>query len=145
VRSRHAEPLGFAPVGSPTWRAYAARTTISFFIGPPLHSSVRGRRRPRPSWGLVWPGVPWQRLGRCRRDHGNGVCVRCWRPSERRAVAAVSSAIERAIVSKVVASAVQQRETALGRGCWQPCHGHRSRHPALRMAPAPSSRRQCPR
>jgi hypothetical protein len=71
-------------------------------------------------------------------------CV-CWRPGERRAVAAVSSAIEGAIVSKVVASAVQQRGRRSGVVVDNHVTVTDSRHPALRMAPAPSSRRQCPR
>jgi len=33
VRSRHAEAPGFGPVGSPAWRAHAASTRTSFFIG----------------------------------------------------------------------------------------------------------------
>jgi hypothetical protein len=65
------------------------------------------------------------------------VCVRCWRSSERRAVAAVSSAVEGVIVSKVVASAVQQRERRSGVVVDNHVTVTDSRHPALRMAPAP--------
>ena len=67
--------------------------------------------------------------------------VQCWRSGERRAVAAVSSAIEGAIVSKVAASAVQQRGRRSGVVVDNHVTVTDSRHPALRMAPAPSSRR----
>ena len=89
-------------------------------------------------------GVPWRRWAGAA-DDGNAVCVRCWRSSERRAVAAVSSAIEGAIVSKAVASAAQQRGRCSGVVVDNHVTVTDSRHPALRMAPALSSRRQCPR
>jgi len=75
VRSRHTEPLGFAPVGSPTWRAHAARTTISFLIGPLPPQQRAGPAETTPVRGPGLTGEVPGGVGQVPRDDGNAECV----------------------------------------------------------------------
>ena len=85
--------------------------------------------------------------GSCRRrGDGTTARVRCLRSSRRHAVAATSSAAGGPIVSKAVASArCSKGERRGGVAAGDQVTVTDSHHPALWMAPACSSRRQCPR
>lgn len=85
-------------------------------------------------------------MGSCRRDEGNVVRVPRRRSSKCLALAATSSATEGAIASTATASArCQTGERCSGVAAGDQVTVTDSHHPALRMAPASASYRQCPR
>jgi len=73
VRSRHAEPLGYGPVGSPAWRAHAASTRISLFTGLVLTQQRAGSAE-------TFCGKLGPRRLRVAVDPGHG-CVSGWTAS----------------------------------------------------------------
>jgi len=131
------------PLGRP---AMAKRVVEAPWGGSLSGSAMTVRRRPMCQGSWPERGSARAAVGSCRRDERTITRGPRWRSSKCRALAATSSAIEGAIVSTAAASArCHSRGWCPGVAAGDQVTVTASHHPALRIAPSASWRRQCPR